>query len=387
MTTNPSPWLTGPRSGTAAASGSGRPAHRDGRGCWSEIDVRVAELFAAMEAAANLDPAARAVFETSNDQRREGARVIVDGDRLTRWTVRRAASLRGRRHRVVAQRSGALPPDGRCPRVVGRPASAPGSPRCCGTSCSMPTAPATAVPIGSLRWWELRRGSTARPRRTFRCPTSTWVRGTSGRSDDDFRDGAFATLRREAPISFFEAAMLEGYEPVAGHWALTTLRRRAFRQPPSGHLQLGPSITIGDSIPELAGVLRVDDRDGRPAPSAAAQHRQQGLHAQGGGPHRGVRCVNGPVGWSTEMIANHPDGKGDVVAELAGPLPLQVICDMMGIPEEDHQTDLPLDQRHPRLRRPGPDHRLRRVRQGRDGNRCLCARHWPTTGAPARATT
>jgi len=37
------------------------------------------------------------------------------------------------------------------------------------------------------------------------------------------------------------------------------------------------------------------------------------------------------------MIAEHPDGTGDAVAELAGPLPLQVICDMMGIPEADHQ--------------------------------------------------
>jgi cytochrome P450 len=37
------------------------------------------------------------------------------------------------------------------------------------------------------------------------------------------------------------------------------------------------------------------------------------------------------------LIANHPDGEADLVSELAGPLPLQIICDMMGIPEEDHQ--------------------------------------------------
>jgi len=37
------------------------------------------------------------------------------------------------------------------------------------------------------------------------------------------------------------------------------------------------------------------------------------------------------------MIANHPDGRGDIVADLAGPLPLQIICDMMGIPEQDQQ--------------------------------------------------
>jgi len=39
----------------------------------------------------------------------------------------------------------------------------------------------------------------------------------------------------------------------------------------------------------------------------------------------------------SDMIANHPDGTADLVAELSGPLPLQVICDMMGIPQEDHQ--------------------------------------------------
>ncbi len=36
------------------------------------------------------------------------------------------------------------------------------------------------------------------------------------------------------------------------------------------------------------------------------------------------------------MIANNPDGNAELVTELSGPLPLQVICDMMGIPEDDH---------------------------------------------------
>jgi cytochrome P450 len=38
----------------------------------------------------------------------------------------------------------------------------------------------------------------------------------------------------------------------------------------------------------------------------------------------------------TAMVANHPDGQCDFVTELAGPLPLQIICDLMGIPEDDH---------------------------------------------------
>jgi cytochrome P450 len=39
----------------------------------------------------------------------------------------------------------------------------------------------------------------------------------------------------------------------------------------------------------------------------------------------------------TNMVATHADGCADFVAEVAGPLPLQIICDMMGIPEEDEE--------------------------------------------------
>ena len=37
--------------------------------------------------------------------------------------------------------------------------------------------------------------------------------------DDDFRDGAFATPRREAPIAFHQELAQEG--TGTGHWALT----------------------------------------------------------------------------------------------------------------------------------------------------------------------
>ena len=39
--------------------------------------------------------------------------------------------------------------------------------------------------------------------------------------DDDVRDGTFATLRREDPVSFHESFIGEEFTPGAGHWALT----------------------------------------------------------------------------------------------------------------------------------------------------------------------
>ena len=36
-----------------------------------------------------------------------------------------------------------------------------------------------------------------------------------------------------------------------------------------------------------------------------------------------------------DMVTGNPDGRADLVSEVAAPLPLQIICDMMGIPEED----------------------------------------------------
>ncbi len=38
------------------------------------------------------------------------------------------------------------------------------------------------------------------------------------------------------------------------------------------------------------------------------------------------------------MADNHSDRRGELISEVAAQLPLQVICDMMGIPEDGQQT-------------------------------------------------
>jgi methyl-branched lipid omega-hydroxylase len=156
--------------------------------------------------------------------------------------------------------------------------------------------------------------------------------------DDDFRDGAFATLRREKPVSFWEIPTQPDFDAGAGHWALTKYDDVHFA---SRHPQIFssvPSITLGDNIPEVAeffgSMIVMDD---------PRHQRLRNIVSRAFTPRvvaRTEESVRDRAQRLVEaMIAKHPDGTGaDVVAELAGPLPLQVICDMMGIPEEDHDT-------------------------------------------------
>jgi cytochrome P450 len=154
--------------------------------------------------------------------------------------------------------------------------------------------------------------------------------------DDDLRDGAFSTLRREAPISFWPAIELEGFNAGNGHWALTKLDDVYYASRHPEIFSSSPNITINDQTPEIAeffgSMIVLDDPRHQRLRSIVSRAFTPKVVAriEASVRERAHRLV-------ASMIANHPDGQGEAVSELAGPLPLQVICDMMGIPEGDHQ--------------------------------------------------
>ena len=155
--------------------------------------------------------------------------------------------------------------------------------------------------------------------------------------DDDFRDGAFATLRREKPISFWEIPEQDERDAGSGHWAVARYDDVHYASRHPHIFSSVPNITLGDNIPELSeffgSMIVMDDPRHQRLRNIVSRAFTPRVVArtEESVRERARRLVDA-------MIAKHPDGKGEVVAELAGPLPLQVICDMMGIPEEDHQT-------------------------------------------------
>jgi cytochrome P450 len=154
--------------------------------------------------------------------------------------------------------------------------------------------------------------------------------------DDDIRDAAFATLRREAPVSYWPAIEYEGFSNGNGHWALTKLDDVFYASRHPDIFSSSPGITINDQTPEVAeyfgSMIVLDDPRHQRLRSIVSRAFTPKVVAriETSVRDRAHRLVS-------SLVSNHPDGEAELVSELAGPLPLQVICDMMGIPEEDHQ--------------------------------------------------
>ncbi|WP_280830867.1 cytochrome P450 [Mycolicibacterium frederiksbergense] len=156
------------------------------------------------------------------------------------------------------------------------------------------------------------------------------------REDDDVRDGAFAALRRHAPISYHPACIEDGFPESHGHWAVTRYDDVFYASRHPEIFSSASGITIGDQTPELAeyfgSMIAMDD----------PRHARLRNIVRSGFTPRVVALIEESVRdrarrLVADMMARNPDGSAELVTELAGPLPLQVICDMMGIPERDHQ--------------------------------------------------
>ena len=152
------------------------------------------------------------------------------------------------------------------------------------------------------------------------------------------REGAFATLRRERPIAFFDEPDIE--HPLItkgpGYYALTKHAHilEASRQPELFCSSRGATSIIDMPEPMLdffGSMINMDD------PRHARMRR---IVSRGFTPKVLARLeadVQRTAGECVDRLLERRDDPDlDFVTEVAGRLPLKIICDMMGIPERDY---------------------------------------------------
>ena len=156
-----------------------------------------------------------------------------------------------------------------------------------------------------------------------------WVRPS------EEREGAFQTLRRDKPMSFYAEPDTRGLVPPGpGYWAVTRHADilRASREP-----ELFCSSKGATSIPDMpipfleffGSFINMDD----------PQHvRQRKLVSGGFTPQRLEKLDSEVQKAAREAIdAVIEKGECDFVTDLSAPFPIRIICEMMGIPRSQHQ--------------------------------------------------
>jgi cytochrome P450 len=150
------------------------------------------------------------------------------------------------------------------------------------------------------------------------------------------REGGFATLREEDPIRHFKERMSPGIplEPGPGYWAIT---KHAHILEVSRNPEIYCSGRGATAIPDLpaemleffGGVINMDD----------PRHGQQRRIISRAFTPRALAEIDASVDRRARLVIDRVVEKGecDFVTEIAAPLPLEIICDMMGIPESQTQ--------------------------------------------------
>ena len=150
----------------------------------------------------------------------------------------------------------------------------------------------------------------------------------------EYRESAFASLRREAPIKFFKEMPLANFPVGPGYYALTKHEDiwAVSRNPELWCSGQGSNITtLTPELNEFFGsMIAMDD---------PKHFRLRSIVSKGFTPKEIARVEEYVTAKARTLVdallEQHADGEFDFVEKLAAPFPLEIICDMMGIPQED----------------------------------------------------
>ena len=152
------------------------------------------------------------------------------------------------------------------------------------------------------------------------------------------REGAFLTLRREQPVSWSDEWEFEGspFPKGPGYWSLASHEDvwHVSRNPQL--FSSGRGVNIGDmpiEISEFFGsMIAMDD---------PKHFRLRSIVSKGFTPKEIARVEDyvrqKAAAVVDRLLEQFPERECDFVAEVAAPMPLQIICEMMGIPPEDEE--------------------------------------------------
>lgn len=158
------------------------------------------------------------------------------------------------------------------------------------------------------------------------------------RMPESEREGAFALLRRERPVSWHEEFEYPGIPKGPGFWSLT-------RYADIQHVSRNPKLFVSGRGVNLTDMpVEMSEFFGSMIAMDAPRHTKLRLIVNHGFTPRMVARTEEYVRAKARRIveAVAPRGQCDFVAEIAAALPLEVICDMMGIPSADRHRILEL---------------------------------------------
>jgi cytochrome P450 len=153
----------------------------------------------------------------------------------------------------------------------------------------------------------------------------------------DQRHAAFDLLRRESPFAFFAEPVMPYLPAGPGYHAVTRYADvEAISCRPALFGSGSGAVSIQDVPPDLnefyGSLISMDDpRHGKIRRIVAKAFTPRVLEDLVGN----VQAVADDVVARARRTAEDGDGTIDVVADLAAPIPLRVICDMMGVPDDD----------------------------------------------------